>query len=238
MSAVFDDHKLGMRDESGDFLVLGGRTPTILAANHDQHGTSDRRQERPRVGAIEQRSDLPLMLLGAGAHHHGPKRLHQTAIVGSRLMNHWRQPAIGQRAHALLECEVDQDLPLGLLALLYRVNASVEQGQLRDALGRSAHHFQRDPRTHRVANHNEWALAKSKSGASHLFEAAKLREVADRYAGMRLQCCDLSSPDACIAEETWKKNDLQAETLLRIFFPPEVFSDEKCLGQTVYRRQR
>jgi hypothetical protein len=90
-----------------------------------------------------------------------------------------------------------------------------------------------------VSDYNEWTLAKNKSGTSHLLVASKLRKVADGYTGIRLQCCDLSSPDACIAEETWKKNDLQAETLLPNILPSRIYSStSKCLRQTVYRRGR
>ena len=103
--------------------MLRERAPAILAPDHDERWAGDGRQAADQVRTVEERPDLPLMLLRRGAHHHAFSGAKKRLILHPVLMDHRRQPAVGERSHAFGEGEIDQHLPLRLLAFPPGVDA-------------------------------------------------------------------------------------------------------------------
>jgi len=88
-----------------------------------------------RVGAVEKRLDLTMMLLGRGPHDHVLQWGEQLAIVGPVGVNHGRQPTVRQRSHAFGKCQVHENLAAQLFPLAPRMNAGIDQAEPHDAIG-------------------------------------------------------------------------------------------------------
>ena len=220
MAAVLDDHELGAGNRRRNLLVLGERAPAVLAADHDEGRAGDRRQERPGVGAVEKRADLPAVLLGRRPHAPSPAEVSISAA--SRFASSCTIGGSQRSARApmpSLEGEIDEDLPRRLLSLPARVHAGVEQSEPGDALGRQPHHLEGGPRAHGMADGDDRPLPQRPSAAAAMLGDRVSGEVRDGDIRQRLERRDLRRPDARVAQEAGKENDFQRWTTLMTLGP-------------------
>jgi hypothetical protein len=215
VAAVFDDDEARIRQGRRDLLVLGQRTPPILPPDHDQRRARDGGEERLRVGPVEKRLDLSAMLLGRRPHDHRLERCHKRRVIDPRLVDHRRQPLVGQGPHAFRKGKVDEDLSGYLLALPPRMDAGIEEREPPDALRREPDHFERRSGTHGMAYRDDLAVHEGKGGSRHVGDRVVLREVGDGHVDVGGKRTGLRRPDARVAEKTRKENDLQSRYRIR-----------------------